>query len=228
MEQDLITLSTSIRLAGFTTIILAIFGTPLAWWLARSQSPLTAICIPLLALPLVLPPTVIGFYLLLAFSPQHFFGAAWLDWFGSSLAFSFEGLLLGSLVYSLPFYIQPMVVAFKAIPGTLLDAAKTLGAGWLDRFFTVILPLSKNGLLIAATLTFTHTLGEFGIVLMIGGNLPGETRVLSIALFDYVETLNYDKAHLLAAGLVGFSLLAMVLIQWLTKDRVARPAEDLR
>ena len=112
--------------------------------------------------------------------------------------------------------------------GTLLDAAKTLGAGWLDRFFTVILPLSKNGLLIAATLTFTHTLGEFGIVLMIGGNLPGETRVLSIALFDYVETLNYDKAHLLAAGLVGFSLLAMVLIQWLTKDRVARPAEDLR
>ena len=162
MEQDLITLGTSIRLASFTTIILAIFGTPLAWWLARSQSPLTALCIPLLALPLVLPPTVIGFYLLLAFSPQHFFGAAWLDWFGSSLAFSFEGLLLGSLVYSLPFYIQPMVVAFKAIPGTLLDAAKTLGAGWLDRFFTVILPLSKNGLLIATTLTFTHTLKKIG------------------------------------------------------------------
>jgi molybdate transport system permease protein len=228
MDQDLITLGTSIRLAGLTTLILAVFGTPLAWWLARSQSALTAICIPLLALPLVLPPTVIGFYLLLAFSPQHFFGAAWLNWFGTSLAFSFEGLLLGSLVYSLPFYIQPMIVAFKEIPAALLDAASTLGAGWFDRFLNLILPLSKNGLLIAGTLTFTHTLGEFGIVLMIGGNIPGETRVLSIALFDYVETLNYDKAHLLAAGLVGFSLVAMILIQWIAKDRAGLNPEARR
>ncbi|MGB1615121.1 MAG: molybdate ABC transporter permease subunit [Pseudomonadales bacterium] len=216
MESDLITLGTSLKLAFFTTMILTLLGTPIAWWLARSQSLFAGLCIPLLALPLVLPPTVIGFYLLLAFSPNHLFGATWLDWFGSSLAFSFEGLLFGSIIYSLPFFMQPMIIAFRELPEDLFKAAASLGANAIDRFTTLVLPLSKHGFLIACTLTFAHTLGEFGIVLMIGGNLEGETRVLSIALFDYVETLNYERAHLLAAGLVGFSLITLTLVQWAT------------
>ena len=211
------TVVTSVQLAGLTTLILLFIGTPLAWWLARSSSLLASCCIPLIALPLVLPPTVIGFYLLLAFSPEHWFGATWLMLFDRPLAFSFEGLLLGSLIYSLPFFIQPMLVAFRDIPEGLLDAASTLGANGRDRFFNIVIPLSRNGFLVACTLTFAHTLGEFGIVLMIGGNIPGETRVLSIALFDYVETLDYARAHRLALGLIGFSLLTLMVLQWLAK-----------
>jgi len=217
MSADLQTLLISVQLAALTTLTLLVLATPLAWWLARSTSILARFCIPFIALPLVLPPTVIGFYLLLAFSPDHWFGAAWLQLFGRPLAFSFEGLLIGSLIYSLPFFVQPMLVAFRDIPESLLEAASTLGADAFDRFRTIVLPLSKQGFLVASTLTFAHTLGEFGIVLMIGGNIPGETRVLSIALFDYVETLNYAQAHELALGLIGFSLFTLLLLQWLSK-----------
>ena len=202
----------TIKLAGCTTLILLVLGTPLAWWLAHTRTRSRPLIEAIIALPLVLPPTVIGFYLLLAFSPRHPIGEAWQTLFGSQLAFSFSALVIGSVVYSLPFVVQPLQASFATIPRGLLEAAATLGAGPLDRLHSVVWPLARPGFAAAASLGFAHTVGEFGIVLMIGGNIPGETQVLAIALYDQVELLNYPAAHRIALGLIAASLLALTLL----------------
>ena len=212
MDPDLVSLWITLKLAAVTTGVLVIIGTPIAWWLSRSTGPLRSIVEPLIALPIVLPPTVVGFYLLIAFSPDHFPGQAWLAITGSTLAFSFSGLVVGSVIYSLPFYVQPLQVAFSSLREELIEAAATLGAGPIDRFVNLIVPLSRRGFVIAICLAFAHTIGEFGIVLMIGGNLPEETRVLSIALFDHVESLEYRRAHIMAGGLLLFSFVTLAVL----------------
>lgn len=211
-DADLMALWLTLKLAGVTTAILIVFATPLAWWLARTHGPLRYVVEPLVALPIVLPPTVMGFYLLIAFAPNGVVGSLWLSVTGSPLAFTFEALVIGSVVYSLPFYVQPLQVAFGGLKQSTLDAAATLGASPIDRFFSVVVPISRHGFVSAICLAFAHTIGEFGIVLMIGGSIPGETRVLSIALYEEVETLNYAHAHTIAAGLLvfAFTLLAVV------------------
>ncbi len=212
INLDLISLWITVKLAVITTLTLILIGTPLAWWLSRSSGLARHLIEPVIALPIVLPPTVVGFYLLLAFSPAHFPGALYSELTGSTLAFSFTGLVIGSCIYSLPFYVQPLQVSFEALREELLEAAATLGAGPLDRFVSIILPLSRRGFITAICLAFAHTVGEFGIVLMIGGNLPNETRVLSIALFDHVESLEYQQAHILAAGLLIFSFITLAIL----------------
>lgn len=202
---DLQALWVTLQLAGLSTLFLLVLGTPLAWWLARTPSRLRAPAEALVALPLVLPPTVLGFYLLLAMGPGGPLA-------GLSLAFTFAGLLLGSMVYSLPFVVQPLRDAFAAIGEQPLEMAACLGASPADRFRSVVLPLARPGYVTASVLGFAHTLGEFGVVLMIGGNIPGETRVLSIAVYEHVEALDYARAHTLAAGLLilSFALLLVV------------------
>ena len=212
MNSDLSALVITLQLATATTLILTLIGTPLAWWLARTENPVRTFIEPIVALPLVLPPTVLGFYLLIVFSPDNPIGNLWLAMTGSPLAFTFSALVIGSTIYSLPFYVQPLQVAFENVEQSLLDAAATLGANAIDRFFSVILPLSRRGFVVAICLAFAHTVGEFGIVLMIGGNIPGETRVLSIALFDHVESLQYTRAHILAGGLLLFSFLLLLTV----------------
>lgn len=203
-ELDAIVLT--LALAGVTTVLLLLLGTPLAWWLSRRQGNVAALVEALVALPLILPPTVLGFYLLLMLAPDTPLGKLWQQLTGTQLAFSFSALVIGSVLYSLPFVVQPLQAAFARVPAGLLQAAATLGAKPADQFRSVVLPLSKRSFLVAASLGFAHTVGEFGVVLMIGGNIPGETQVLSIALYDYVETLRFDEAHRLAAGLVVFSV----------------------
>lgn len=195
----------SLRLASLSTLILLLFGTPLAWWLAHSRGLVARLLNAAVALPLVLPPTVMGFYLLLAFAPDGPLGPL-------NLAFSFSGLLIGSFVYSLPFVVQPLRDAIASIGSRPAELAATLGAGPLDRFLNVTLPLLRPGLVTAAILGFSHTLGEFGVVLMIGGNIPGETQVLSIALYEHVETLELARAHRLAGSLLVISFLLLLLI----------------
>ncbi len=212
IDPDLISLWITIKLAALTTLSLILVGTPLAWWLSRSSGLMRHLIEPLIALPIVLPPTVVGFYLLIVFSPAHFPGAFYAEVTGTTLAFSFPGLVIGSFIYSLPFYVQPLQLSFDALREELIEAAATLGAGPLDRFFSIILPLSRRGFVTAICLAFAHTVGEFGIVLMIGGNLPDETRVLSIALFDQVESLEYQRAHILAAGLLIFSFITLAIL----------------
>lgn len=220
-ESDLVSLWLTLKLAFVTTVVFIVLGTPLAWWLSqrsharergRMVKLLQNIVEPLVALPIVLPPTVVGFYLLLAFSPNSLPGELWQSATGTTLAFSFYGLVLGSAIYSLPFYVQPLQVAFSSMQRELIEAAATLGASPLDRFFSLIVPLCRRGFFIAICLSFAHTVGEFGIVLMIGGNLPDETRVLSIALFDHVEALDYGRAHVLAGGLLVFSFVTLFLL----------------
>ena len=164
-----------------------------------------------------MPPTVMGFYLLLMMAPDGVLGAFWFDLTGERLAFTFSALVIGSMIYSLPFYVQPLQVAFTSIPKSILEAAATLGANRMATFFQVVVPLAKNGFIVAGCLAFAHTVGEFGIVLMIGGNIPGETRVISIALFDHVESLNYGQAHLLAAGLLIFSFVVLFAVYRLNR-----------
>ncbi len=202
----------TLKLATVSTLWLLVLGTPLAWWLARRQSLATTLVETVVALPLVLPPTVLGFYLLIAFAPQSAFGQAWEALTGQRLAFSFSALVIGSVLYSLPFVVQPLQAAFRQVPDSLLDAAATLGAGPLDRWRSVVVPLCRSSFVAAASLGFAHTVGEFGVVLMIGGNIPGETQVLSIALFDRVEALDFAAAHQLAAGLVLFSLITLFML----------------
>jgi len=209
MDADFVSLWITLRLALVTTLILVLTGTPLAWWLSREKGWLRSIIEPIVALPIVLPPTVVGFYLLIVFSPNSLPGELWQSVTGSTLAFSFSGLVVGSIIYSLPFYVQPLQVAFSNLQRELIEAAATLGAGPIDRFFNLIVPLCRRGFIIAICLSFAHTIGEFGIVLMIGGNLPDETRVLSIALFDHVEALDYDRAHIIAAGLLAFAFVLL-------------------
>ena len=211
-EQDLMALWITLQLAGVTTIILLIVGTPLAWWLARSQFRLKVLVEAVVALPLVLPPTVLGFYLLIALGPHGPVGGLMQSLEGQPLAFTFAGLVIGSVFYSLPFVVQPLQAAFAAIGDRPLEVAATLRASPLDRFFTVAVPLARAGFLTAAVLGFAHTVGEFGVVLMIGGNIPGETQVLSIAIYDHVEGLEYSHAHWLSGGLLLLSFLLLLTV----------------
>ena len=211
-EQDLMALWITLQLAGITTLILLIIGTPLAWWLARSQFRFKVLVEAVVALPLVLPPTVLGFYLLITLGPQGPVGSLMQSLGGQSLAFTFTGLVIGSVFYSLPFVVQPLQTAFSAIGHRPLEVAATLRASPLDRFFTIAVPLARPGYLTAAVLGFAHTVGEFGVVLMIGGNIPGETQVLSIAIYDHVEALEYGQAHWLAGGLLLFSFLLLLAV----------------
>lgn len=212
LSSDLNALWLTLQLAIVTTIMLLLLGTPLAWWLARSPWRYKFLCEAVVALPLVLPPTVIGFYLLIAFSPQGFIGGALEAAGGTALSFTFTGLVAGSVIYSLPFVVQPLQYAFAAIGQRPLDVAATLGAKPWDAFFSVALPLARRGYITAAVLGFAHTLGEFGVVLMIGGNIPGKTRVASMAIYDHVEALEYSEAHWLSAVLliISFGLLLSV------------------
>jgi molybdate transport system permease protein len=210
--DDLTAIWITLKLAIITTLWLLLLGTPLAWWLARGRGTLRSTVEAVVALPLILPPTVLGFYLLLAFAPQSPVGMAWQQLTGSPLAFTFTALVIGSVVYSLPFVVQPLQSAFRQLPDDLLQAAATLGAGPGDRLRSVVLPLCLPSFITAASLGFAHTVGEFGVVLMIGGNIPGETQVLSIALYDRVEALQFDQAHALAAGLVMFSFAMLFLL----------------
>lgn len=209
---DLAPLWLSFKLAAITTLILMALATPLAWWLSRTQSRWRPVIEAVTALPLVLPPTVLGFYLLIVFSPQSEFGSLWLRLTGSTLAFSFTGLVIASCLYSLPFAVQPLQSAFETVGPTPMEAAATLGASPRDAFFTIASPLALRGYLTAAVLTFAHTVGEFGVVLMVGGNLPGQTRVISIALFERVELLDYAAAHHLSLILLGFAFGVLLIV----------------
>tara|TARA_B100000614_G_scaffold160365_1_gene142091 strand:+ start:670 stop:1335 length:666 start_codon:yes stop_codon:yes gene_type:complete len=211
----------TLKLAGVTTVFLMILGVPLAWWLARSHTWWKEVIGAVVALPLVLPPTVLGFYLLIALGPQSPLGAAIGKTIGFTLPFTFAGLVVGSVIYSLPFAVQPVRNAFEAIGNDPLEAAATLRAGPVDRFFSIALPLARPGLITGAILGFAHTVGEFGVVLMIGGNIPGKTKVLSVAIYDYVETLQWGKAHILAAGMLAFSFL-VILSTMLIERRMRR------
>lgn len=216
-EADIAALFVTLRLAFLTTLILLVLGTPLAWWLACSQWRLKFVVEALVALPLVLPPTVLGFYLLVALGPQGPVGRSMEALGGRSLAFTFAGLVVGSVIYSLPFVVQPLQDAFSSVGRRPMEVAATLGASPLDRFFSVAVPLARPGFLTAAVLGFAHTIGEFGVVLMIGGNIPGETQVLSIAIYDHVESLEYAHAHLLSAGLLVLSFLLLILVYGLNR-----------
>ena len=209
-------LGLTLKLAGITTVVLATVGLPLAHWLNVTRWKLAPVIETIVSLPIVLPPTVIGFYLLVAFSPQHAPGSWWQSAFGTPLAFSFTGLVIASVFYSLPFAVQPFQAALRSVPTELLDAATALGAGPKRVFLRVHVPLAWRGIAAGLTLGFAHTLGEFGVVLMIGGSIPGVTRVASIALYDEVQRLNYAEAHTFAATLLILSfvlLLAVTLLQ---------------
>ncbi len=224
---DLQALVLTLELATYSTLLLLALGTPLAWWLARTTSRLRPVVDALVALPLVLPPTVLGFYLLIALSPDGLIGQPLRALGLPGLAFSFPGLVVGSVIYSLPFVVQPLRNAFAALGARPLEVAATLGAGPAERFFLVVLPLTRLGYLSAAVLGFAHTLGEFGVVLMIGGNIPGETQVVSIAIYEHVEALAYGSAHVLAATLLILSFLVLLLVN-LADNRTARGGEPLQ
>ncbi len=202
----------SLQLASLSTAILLLVGTPLAWWLALGRGRGKSLVEAVVALPLVLPPTVLGFYLLLAMAPDGWLGRAWMALTGRPLAFSFPGLVVASVLYSLPFVVQPLKNAFETMGRSLLEAAWTLGSPPWRTFFNTALPLCRHGLLTATVLSFAHTIGEFGVVLMVGGNIPGETRVVSIAIYDAVEALAYGEAHRLSALLLIFSFAILLLV----------------
>jgi molybdate transport system permease protein len=195
-----------------TTLILLVIGTPTAWWLANTKAKMKPVVEAIVALPIVLPPTVLGFYLLVILGPQGSIGSWWVEITGETLTFSFSGLVIASVIYSFPFVVQPIQNAFESVGRDMMETAYTLGAKPLDAFFTVAIPLAKRGFLTGGVLGFAHTLGEFGVVLMVGGNIPGETRVVSIAIYDHVETLEYAEAHLLSAVLLGFAFVAMLFM----------------
>ena len=205
-EQDLTALFVTLKLASVSTLVLLIIGTPLAWWLSRSQWRFKYIIEAIIALPLILPPTVLGFYLLISLGPNGPIGGLVDMLGGAPLAFTFTGLVIGSVFYSMPFVVQPLQNAFTAV------GQRTLRASPLDRFFTIAVPMAKPGFITASVLGFAHTLGEFGVVLMIGGNIPGSTQVASIAIYDHVEALEYGQAHWLAASLLLFSFLLLIIV----------------
>lgn len=200
------------KLAATTTVILMLVGTPIAWWLARTRSKWKGPIGALVALPLVLPPTVLGFYLLVAMGPYGPVGKLTTSLGLGTLPFTFPGLVIASSFYSLPFVVQPVQNAFEAINERMIEAAATLRANPWDTFFTIVLPLAKPGFVTAAILGFAHTVGEFGVVLMIGGNIPEKTRVVSVAIYDHVEALEYAQAHVLAGGMLAFSFLVLLLL----------------
>ena len=211
----------TLKLAGVTTLALLVIGTPIAWWLARTKAwykqPIAAV----VALPLVLPPTVLGFYLLIMLGPQGPVGQFTQALGLGTLPFTFEGLVVASVIYSMPFVVQPLQNTFESLGNRPLEVAATLRASPWDRFVSVILPLARPGFLTAAVLCFAHTIGEFGVVLMIGGSIPGETKVLSVAIYDHVETLEYGQAHLLAGGMLLFSFLVLMIL-YLVNGRLNR------
>jgi molybdate transport system permease protein len=218
--DDLQALKLTAELASLTTVLLLLLGTPMAWWLARTRSVFKGPVAAFVALPLVLPPTVIGFYLLLSMGPHGFVGRFTQGMGWGLLPFTFPGLVIASVLHSFPFVVQPLQQAFEAMGTRPLEVAATLRASPWDRFVTVALPLARPGFLTAAVLGFAHTVGEFGVVLMIGGNIPGATRVLSVALYGHVEALEYDRANVLAAGMVGFGFVVMLAL-YLLNGRLA-------
>ena len=209
---DLGPLWLTIRLAALTMIILLIIGTPIAWWLANTRSRMRSVVEAVTALPLVLPPTVLGFYLLVVLSPKSPIGSTWVELTGQTITFSFTGLVIASVLYSMPFTVQPLQAAFETISRGPMEAAATLRASPIDAFFSVIVPMASRGFLTASVLSFAHTIGEFGVVLMVGGNIPGQTKVISIAIYEHVETLNYASAHVLSAVLLVFSFLVLLFV----------------
>ncbi len=202
----------TLQLATVTTLILLVIAMPVAWWLANTRSRIRPVIEALTALPLVLPPTVLGFYLLILMSPSSTLGGWWVRVTGEALTFSFTGLVIASIFYSLPFAVQPLQGAFQSVGRGVMEAAATLGASRWDAFRSVALPLARRGVLTAAVLSFAHTVGEFGVVLMVGGNIPGETRVISIEIYSAVETLDYATAHWLSGGLLIFSFLVLTAV----------------
>ena len=207
----------SLKLATITVIVLLAIATPLAWWLAFTRSRARTVVEAVVALPLVLPPTVLGFYLLVLLGPAGALGRLWVQVTDSTLTFSFAGLVIASVIYSFPFTVQPLQAAFESVGKAPLEAAATLGAGPFDAFVRVASPLAVRGYLSATVLSFAHTLGEFGVVLMVGGNIPGRTKVVSIAVYEHVETLEYAQAHLLAAGLLVFSFVVLLSVYVLNR-----------
>ena len=193
-------------------MILLVIGTPVAWWLANTKTRLKPFIEAVFALPIVLPPTVLGFYLLVLLSPQSGLGAWWFELTGQTLTFSFSGLVIASVIYSFPFVVQPIHNAFESVGKDMMEAAYTLGAKPIDAFFSVAVPMARRGFITGGVLGFAHTLGEFGVVLMVGGNIPGETQVVSIAIYDHVESLEYSQAHVLAAILLTFAFISMLLM----------------
>jgi molybdate transport system permease protein len=220
---DLVALGVTLRLAGMTVLVLVLVGTPIAWWLSQTRSRLKVGAEAVVALPLVLPPTVLGFYLLVALGSHGVLGGTWERVTGSSLAFSFTGLVIGSVLYSLPFVVQPLQGTFEAVGREPLEAAWSLRASRLDAFFTVASPMALRGYLTGVVLGFAHTMGEFGVVLMIGGAIPGRTQVLSTALFNHVEALEYGQAHVLSAFMLALSF-AVLLSVYLINRRLPNRA----
>ena len=224
--EDWVAITLTLKLAAVTTVLLLVLCTPLAWWLAHTSSRWKGPIGAVVALPLVLPPTVIGFYLLVTMGPNGPVGQ-FTQWLGlGRLPFTFAGLVVGSLIYSLPFAVQPLQRAFESLGQRPLEVAATLGASKLDTFFSVVLPLARPGFITAAVLSFAHTVGEFGVVLMIGGNIPGVTRVVSVQIYDHVEAMEYAQAHWLAGGMVAFAFVVLVLLSWL-QPREHRHASPL-
>ena len=215
--NDLGAIWLTVQLATVTTCILLILGTTLAWWLSRTTSWVKPIIEAITALPLVLPPTVLGFYLLVIMSPDNGIGSFWVQMTGSTLTFSFEGLVVASVIYSLPFMVQPLQNAFETVGSGPMEAAASLRATPWNAFFTVAIPLSARGFVTAVVLTFAHTVGEFGVVLMVGGNIPEETRVISIAIYENVETLQYAAAHSLSITLLVFSFVVLLAVYSLNR-----------
>jgi molybdate transport system permease protein len=214
---DLTPLWLSLKVASYTTFLLIILGTAFALWLAKVRGGKKAVLEALVALPLVLPPTVLGFYLLVSLGPNSWIGSIWASMGFSPLTFSMTGLVIGSFLYSFPFAIQPLMHGFEQLGKRPAEVAATLGAGPIDRFFTVILPLTRRHYLIAGTLAFAHTMGEFGVVLMVGGNIPGLTQVASIAIYDHVEALEYSQAHILSAVMLVLSVVVLTLVYSLNR-----------
>ena len=218
--SDLAAIWLTLRLATLVTLLLLVFGTPLAWWLARTQSRLRHAVGAVVALPLVLPPTVIGFYLLLAMGPNGPLGQLTTALGLGTLSFTFTGLVIGSVFYSLPFVVQPLQNAFEAVGTRPLEVAATLGATPWDAFWSVVVPLARPGFVTGAILGFAHTIGEFGVVLMIGGNIPDKTRVVSTQIYDHVEAMEYAQAHWLAGGMLVFSFVVLLVLYTLYPQSV--------
>ncbi len=221
MLPELDALLLTAKLAGATTVILLVIGTPLAWWLANTTIKIKPVIEAIVALPIVLPSTVLGFYLLILFSPQSVVGGWWFEFTGTTLTFNFTGLVIASVISSFPFVVQPIQNAFESVGKNVMEAAYTLGAKPFDAFFTIAVPLAKRGFITGAVLGFAHTVGEFGVVLMVGGNIPGETRVASIAIYDHVESLEYAQAHMLSVILLVFAFATMLLM-FLINHRLQR------
>ena len=211
-ELDFSAIIVTIKLAIISTSILILIGTPIAWWLSQTKFKFKAVFEAIIALPLILPPTVLGFYLLITLGSNGPIGKLLESLGGSSIAFTFTGLVVGSVIYSMPFVVQPLQNSFSSVGRKPLEVAATLGASKIDRFFSVAVPLSRSGFITAAVLGFAHTVGEFGVVLMIGGNIPGETGVVSIAIYDHVEAMEYGQAHWLAGGLLATSFLMLLFV----------------